>query len=92
MALLSWADRTRVRHVCALGYEDGDKESKAFFDNLPFGKPANDRLVRVHLGRHSKRRKKESPYGVDEKGRLTLNGRLVSDGGYRRGLLTDLEA
>ena len=81
MLLLKWAEVRRTQQVHALGYEDDDEESKAFFENLPLVKSSNEQVVRWHLGRHSKRRLQEAPYGVDEKGRLRLRGRLVSDGG-----------
>ena len=81
MFLTRWCERTRAHECYPLWHDEKDVESKAFFENLPLSKSADDQYVRFHLGRNSKRRRKEHPYAVDDRGRLTLRGRLVSDGG-----------
>ena len=68
--LMQWAQRNREKDILGLGYEDDDHESQAFFENLPASQSADEQFVRLHLGRHSKRRKCEAPYALDDLGRL----------------------
>ena len=88
IGLLNWAAKQRSSCL-ALGYKPGDEISQTFFDNLPLSKAGDEQYVRLHLGRCSKRRRREAPYGSDRSGRLTFRGKLVSDGGFRDGRIVD---
>ena len=91
--LLEWAGdlRDRCAHgVHGLGYDDDDEEARRFFDSLPRIKAQDERYVRLHLGRLSRRHTKSSPYMAAEDGRLYYKGKLVNNGGYGDGILRSL--
>ena len=48
MFLTQWCERTRARECYPLWHEEGDEESKAFFEDLPVSKSADAEYVRLH--------------------------------------------
>ena len=59
--LVQWAERDRGNECYTMWYKNGDTETKAFYESLQLSKSADEQHVRLHLGRDSKRRKKEVP-------------------------------
>ena len=47
MFLTQWAERVRMRECYPLWHEEGDTESKVFFDSLPLNRSADDQYVRL---------------------------------------------
>ena len=80
----------KAAEVAAVGKEK-DKELEEFLDTVPLAKRADPKYVKEHYGRTSDRRTASGAYSNDRDNRFTYKGKLVNDGGYRRGRLKDID-
>ena len=71
--------------------KERDDEMTEFLDTVPLSKRADKRYVKEHYGRASDRRTASGAYSNDKDGRFTYRGKAVSNGGYVRGRLRDME-